>query len=555
MPKSAPQAAQPLKIAIIDSGINGQWFDLHSFEREIEIDSELQTVEETEAGPQSIHGTLCAAIIEKYSKYKQIYSVKILNERGKATSKQLAAAITWCIENDIKIINMSVGSTDRQDYDLIKQVVNQAYNKGIIIIAAASNRGDMTYPAAFSNTIGVKCDRNHILNFSQYIYDCSSLDGTEVIANGRHRLTNRLGDTIATDASNSYAAPLVTALVSNMLYHQPTLTLQELKYKLMDSSTLVLGGPKTLIKNCKDLDWIQGAIVYVLENSEQTYNVQHYCFNVYDIVKFNLDKVCKSSFKNSIKDQILKDLKAFEEADTLIFVSTVYGEKAICWERVLDTQWLKYCIKNIVIIDDNRGPSQQEESRGDINIWHPSYHKKYDMVQPSISNDISVPIVAVYDFIGFGLNDLVYELAEKFRSNDYAVTAIMNTGLGVVSGHEYISTQDLLDPNGGLQLHPIQSLEALYKPDVIIVGIEDRHTTNNMLCLIKGSSADANIFLVDRFRTEDSENFRLDSCNVILTKEQNGFPIECKGWRSLHFNGEKSLAAAYSYLFKMLQEE
>jgi hypothetical protein len=48
------------------------------------------------------------------------------------------------------------------------EAINKAYQKGLILIAAGSNKGVFSYPASHSNVIGVQCDRKGIRRGSLY---------------------------------------------------------------------------------------------------------------------------------------------------------------------------------------------------------------------------------------------------------------------------------------------------------------------------------------------------------------------------------------------------
>jgi len=104
---------QLVSVAIIDDGINENLYSNIYLENNIEINSELKISQRKYYDPASIsHGTTCAAIIQRYSSCKVLNSVKILNEKTKGTKSQLIKAIEWCIDKNINLINLSLGSID-----------------------------------------------------------------------------------------------------------------------------------------------------------------------------------------------------------------------------------------------------------------------------------------------------------------------------------------------------------------------------------------------------------------------------------------------------------
>ncbi|KJD45255.1 S8 family serine peptidase [Paenibacillus terrae] len=116
------------------------------------------------------HGTLCAGIVQTYFPDAMISSVKILNHR-KGNAVQLCAALRWCVKHRVQVANISLGSTDFRDRGMLREVVNEFAAAGLIMVCAAHNGGLLTYPASFTNVIGVQCGRSENLAAGQYRYD------------------------------------------------------------------------------------------------------------------------------------------------------------------------------------------------------------------------------------------------------------------------------------------------------------------------------------------------------------------------------------------------
>jgi len=85
----------------------------------------------------------------------RIMPVKVLYASGSGFSSDVAEGITWAADHGAQVINLSLGgalpSTALQD------AVNYAYNKGIILVAAAGNTSSnfVLYPARYPNVIAV----------------------------------------------------------------------------------------------------------------------------------------------------------------------------------------------------------------------------------------------------------------------------------------------------------------------------------------------------------------------------------------------------------------
>lgn len=71
----------------------------------------------------------------------QILSVKALDADGRGTASSIYAAIEYAISQDVKIINLSVSAYVRADNACIREVIEKAADRGIIVVGAAGNAG------------------------------------------------------------------------------------------------------------------------------------------------------------------------------------------------------------------------------------------------------------------------------------------------------------------------------------------------------------------------------------------------------------------------------
>jgi hypothetical protein len=132
----------------------------------------------------------------------------------KATCRQLIAALKWCVKMKIPVINLSLGTTETDDFAEIESVVRRLISQGQTIVAACNNNGKYTMPAFCKGVFGVKADAKLINNQIRVNLDT---DGVPLIASSKHKLLLPDGSVIITQISNSYAAPCVTAEVCNLM--------------------------------------------------------------------------------------------------------------------------------------------------------------------------------------------------------------------------------------------------------------------------------------------------------------------------------------------------
>ena len=205
------------------------------------------------------HGTHCAGIIAAVDNdigvigvapEANLYALKILDSKGSGSSSNLIAAIDWAINtyddgidsNEIQIISMSLGSNLGDS--ALEEVCSEAYEHGILLVAAAGNDGDVSgtgdtadYPAAYSSVIAVAAtDSNNVrASFS------STGPAMELAAPGVDILstywTRRSGSTYATASGTSMACPHVAGTAALVLYANPTFTNEDVRGKLAQTAT------------------------------------------------------------------------------------------------------------------------------------------------------------------------------------------------------------------------------------------------------------------------------------------------------------------------------
>lgn len=205
-----------LKVALIDDGVYINDSKPQYIEKALELAEDNTTIcEQIMQPPLGNHGSICAAIIHKYSANATIYSIKILDSMRLTTNIQkLINAFKWCLQNNIKIINLSLGSTSCRDFYQIKVWVDILKKNGIIIIASMSNDYEYTYPAALDNVIGV-CAFKGLIPGKIRIFNDGILGINIMVCPERIVEINR--EKWKIDYCNSFAAPIVTGKVCEMV--------------------------------------------------------------------------------------------------------------------------------------------------------------------------------------------------------------------------------------------------------------------------------------------------------------------------------------------------
>ncbi|MCK4689900.1 MAG: S8 family serine peptidase, partial [Candidatus Marinimicrobia bacterium] len=154
-----------IKIAIIDTGIDEDHPDLDdNIKGGINFVSKpsWRTPDPNKWDDDNGHGTHVAGIIAAEDNDSgvvgvapgaDLYALKVLDRTGSGYVSDVVMAIQWATENDIQVINMSLGGAAT---DLLWAACWLAYEfDGLILVAAAGNGGAVIYPAAYDSVIAV----------------------------------------------------------------------------------------------------------------------------------------------------------------------------------------------------------------------------------------------------------------------------------------------------------------------------------------------------------------------------------------------------------------
>jgi serine protease AprX len=194
----------------------------------------------------------------------RILSVKVADSHGNSDVSQVIAGIDWVVEHaqdkkaglNVRVLNLSFGTDGAASYlrDPLSQAVEVAWQKGIVVVVSAGNRGSdlghLTDPAIDPYVVAVAAsDEDTVAGFS------SIGDGTrnpDVTAPGAHipslrvpgsyvdslfGSTASVGDRFIRGSGTSQAAAFVSGMVADMLQASPSMTPDQAKYRLRSTAT------------------------------------------------------------------------------------------------------------------------------------------------------------------------------------------------------------------------------------------------------------------------------------------------------------------------------
>ena len=104
------------------------------------------------------HGTAVAALIHQRTPQAELFAVKVFHHALVTDIETLLSAIDWCLEHDLDLINLSLGTTNQNHRAGFEASVARLKAKGKVIISAAEMESLPALPGGLPNVIGVLPD-------------------------------------------------------------------------------------------------------------------------------------------------------------------------------------------------------------------------------------------------------------------------------------------------------------------------------------------------------------------------------------------------------------
>ena len=213
-----------VRVAIVDSGVDTEHPDLKGKVREsVEAVSEdgKITFQPSTSGDQAGHGTACAGIISSVAPEAELYSVKVLGPNASGSGDMFLVGLDYAIKQKFQVINLSLGTTKRDYFGPLHDLMDRAYHAGCIIVAAANNLPYPSYPSIFSSSVVsvVKRAGGDPFNFG---FRYGSV--IEMVAPGVEVKTTWPGGGYRNLTGNSFACPYMVGVIALLLEAYPNLT-------------------------------------------------------------------------------------------------------------------------------------------------------------------------------------------------------------------------------------------------------------------------------------------------------------------------------------------
>jgi subtilisin family serine protease len=141
-----------VRIGILDSGVHAAHPHVGGIAGGITISPDgLTAAYEDRLG----HGTAVAALIHHVNPQAELVAVKIFDSKLATSLPTVIRAIDWCLEQEIDVINLSLGTLNTGHRAAFEFAVEKTRSAGSVIVSALEINGTAALPGSLKEVIGV----------------------------------------------------------------------------------------------------------------------------------------------------------------------------------------------------------------------------------------------------------------------------------------------------------------------------------------------------------------------------------------------------------------
>lgn len=144
-----------VRVAVIDSGVNPAHPHVAGIAGGVYVhaDGESQNYLDYVG-----HGTAVAGAIREKAPDALLYAVKVFDQRLRTNAGTIIRAIEWTIENEMQVVNLSLGTINQSHRERFEQVVARAAERNVALVAAREMNGEASLPGCLPTVVGVDLD-------------------------------------------------------------------------------------------------------------------------------------------------------------------------------------------------------------------------------------------------------------------------------------------------------------------------------------------------------------------------------------------------------------
>jgi subtilisin family serine protease len=140
-------------VAVLDSGVHIPHPHLESVAESTCIDESIEDTVDRLG-----HGTAVAAAIHDIAPGARLIVGKIFDRSLATNAGVLAQGIAWAASRGARLINLSLGTTNPERLELLRDAVANAAALGAMVVSAREDNGVVWLPGSLSGVVGVRAD-------------------------------------------------------------------------------------------------------------------------------------------------------------------------------------------------------------------------------------------------------------------------------------------------------------------------------------------------------------------------------------------------------------
>ena len=222
-----------VSVVIVDSGVESSHPDLDGTEISgVIIEERFERIVKKDYDGIDVagHGTACAGLVLRMAPKAKIVSCRILNRSIESTSRALLEAFHWITQQlEIGVVNLSLGTPNKEFGLEIARYVDLLYSRGIPVVAARGYEDQPDYPSAFGSPVSVTAEPFDDENRLSY----RPGDVVEFGAKGYALDVPWIGGKRSRVDGSSFAAPLVAGRIARWKSLNKELKVWEIKTLLV----------------------------------------------------------------------------------------------------------------------------------------------------------------------------------------------------------------------------------------------------------------------------------------------------------------------------------
>lgn len=145
-----------VRVAVIDSGVHATHPHVNGVAGGVAILADSQ--ESDDYIDRIGHGTAVTAVIREKAPEAEVFAVKVFDRRLTTDVETLVRAIEWCARNEMRLVNLSLGTQNMNHAAKLQEAIDQAAQAGALVISALEDDGIRWLPGGLPGVLPVMLD-------------------------------------------------------------------------------------------------------------------------------------------------------------------------------------------------------------------------------------------------------------------------------------------------------------------------------------------------------------------------------------------------------------